>query len=208
MFALAEAGYHFLKIKAERTRKFAHLTTGMLALLFPVMLQSHWSVLLLCFSFFILLQLSLKFNFLKSINDIHRESAGSLAYPVSVYGCYLVFCFFDRQYFYFYLPVLILAISDPLAAIVGKQFIGNEISSEKGEKTIMGSSVFFLSAYMLTFVLLMIFRNEKSMLDIFIYAALIALFATIAEAFTGKGWDNITIPAAVLIGVSVLEYIT
>jgi len=205
LFAIAEAGYYFLKIKPEWTRKFVHLGTGLLALLFPVMLQSHWSVLLLCFSFFILLRLSLKFNFLKSINDIGRKSVGSLAYPVSVYACYLAFCFFDRQYFYFYLPVLILAVSDPLAAIVGKYLTVNKEKSAKVNKTIPGSAAFFASAYMLTFVLFIVFKNDKETLSIIMYSALVAFAATVSESFSSKGWDNITIPASVLICMITLE---
>lgn len=205
LFAFAEAGYYFIKIKPEWTRKFVHIGTGLLALLFPMMLQSHWSVLLLCFSFFILLRLSLKFNFLKSINDIDRQSVGSLAYPVSVFACYLVFCFFDRQYFYFYLPILILAISDPLAALIGKYMAANKEKSVKMDKTIAGSVAFFVSAYILTFVLFIVFKNDKQMVSGFIFSMLIAFVTTLSERFSSKGWDNITIPASVLISVLTLE---
>ena len=52
LFAIAEAGYHFLKIKPEWTRKFVHLGTGLLALLFPVMLKSQWSRIATLFFFF------------------------------------------------------------------------------------------------------------------------------------------------------------
>jgi phytol kinase len=207
LFAIAEFGYHFLKVKPEWTRKFVHLGTGLLALLFPVMLKNHWHVLLLCASFFILLNLSLKFNFLKSINDIPRKSIGSLAFPISVYGCYLAFCFFERHYFYFYLPILILAISDPIAALVGKHVPGNKINFGKKDKTLMGSLAFFLSAAIISFVLIIAFKKYEGTLNFVLYTVLIAFVATIAEAFSSKGWDNITIPASVLATLFVLEYL-
>lgn len=205
LFALAEGGYYFLKIKAEATRKFVHMATGLLTLLFPVMLQSHWSVLLLCFSFFLLLSASFKFNFLNSINGIGRKSVGSLAYPVSVYVCYLVYCFFDRNYFYFYLPILILAISDPLAALAGK--LVKKTKDRKEEKTIAGSIAFFSSAFLLAALLFLIYKNDKKIAEILLCSVVIAALATIAEAFAGKGWDNITIPVSVSIGITVLEYL-
>jgi len=71
----------------------------------------------------------------------------------------------------------------------------------------MGSTAFFISAYILTFVLFIIFKNDKETLNIIMYSALIALLATIAESFSSKGWDNITIPASVLIGISALEFL-
>lgn len=207
LFAIAESGYHFLKIKPEWTRKFVHLGTGLLALLFPVMLTNHRNVLLLCASFFILLQLSVKFNFLKSINDIPRKSVGSLAFPVAVYGCYLAFCFFDRQYFYFYLPILILAISDPIAALVGKHAPGRKIKFGEKNKTFAGSLAFFVSALIISFALTISFKKYEGTLSIVAYSILIALVATITEAFGSKGWDNITIPASVLATLFVLEYL-
>lgn len=205
LFAIAEIGYHVLKIKPEWTRKFVHLGTGLLALLFPVMLKNQWYVLLLCFSFFILLKLSLKFNFLKSINDVPRKSFGSVAFPVSVYGCYLAFCFFERQYFYFYLPILILAICDPIAALVGKHSPGNKIKFREKGKTLIGSLAFFVTALIISFVLIIAFKNYEGTLNIVVYSILIALVATIAEAFSSKGWDNITIPASVLASLYVLK---
>lgn len=207
LFAIAEMGYHFLKIKPEWTRKFVHLGTGLLALFFPVMIKNQWYVLLLCSSFFILLQLSLKFDFLKSINDIPRKSFGSLAFPVSVYGCYLALCFFERQYFYFYLPILILAISDPIASLVGKHAPENEIQFGEKGKTLIGSLAFFVSAFIISFVLIIAFKNYEGTVDMVVYSILIALVATIAEAFSSKGWDNITIPVSVLVTLYILKYL-
>src|SRR5438309_317623 len=94
LFGVAEVLYHFFKVRAEFTRKIVHVGTGLLSLLFPLMLSNHWYVLFLCASFGLILVLSLKFNLLKSINAIDRESVGSLAYPVSVYCSYLAFDYY------------------------------------------------------------------------------------------------------------------
>src|SRR5690606_10018582 len=127
LFGLGELLYHGFKVKVELTRKFVHLGTGLLALLFPVLLDNHWWVLLLCASFAMILICSLRFHLLKSINEIDRKSVGSLAYPVAVYGCYLSYSHQDYQYIYYYLPIMILAISDPLAALCGKNGPGAPI---------------------------------------------------------------------------------
>jgi phytol kinase len=68
LFGLAELLYHYLNVKAELTRKLVHAGTGLLTLLFPVMLNNHWLVLLLCSAFAVILLLSLRFNLLRSIN--------------------------------------------------------------------------------------------------------------------------------------------
>ncbi len=122
LFGTAELLYHKLHVPVELTRKGVHTGTGLLTLLFPVLLHSHWTVLFLCASFGLLLLASIRFHFLPSINAIERESVGSLAYPVAVYGCYLAFLQYDCQYLYFYLPILILTFCDPIAALVGRKW--------------------------------------------------------------------------------------
>lgn len=200
LFAIAEVVYHFFKVKAELTRKLVHVGTGLLTLLFPVMLKNHWLVLLLCSSFALILILSLKFNLLKSINAIDRESVGSIAYPISVYGCYLAFDYFHQQYIYFYLPILILAICDPIAALIGKRWPKGKFKVGEGYKTVMGSGMFFLSACILCLCWL-----SFEGLQLITYSFLIALVSCITEAVSKKGYDNITIPLSVLIGLIIIN---
>lgn len=189
LFAVSEILYHKFNVKAELTRKFVHVVTGLLTLLFPLMLNNHWLVLLLCSSFAVILIISLRFNLLKSINAIDRESVGSIAYPVSVFVCYLAFEYRGYDYNYYYLPVLILAICDPVAALTGKRWPLGKFRIGSGYKTIMGSSMFLLSAFILAVIL------EQPIL----VAIIIAISSTITEAVSARGWDNITIPLGVLI---------
>lgn len=201
LFGLAEMLYHSLKIKAEVTRKIVHIGTGLLTMLFPVMLRNHWFVLLLCASFAIILLLSLQFNLLPSINAINRISYGSLLYPVAVYGCYRAYNYFHNNLIFFYLPVLTMAICDPAAAFFGKRWPFGTFRVNHDTKTIMGSSAFFLSSVGLTLILFYFFSPGnfviRSTLPI---ALLVAAATTAAEALSTKGWDNVTIPvSAVLI---------
>jgi hypothetical protein len=78
LFGLAELGYHVFKYQGENTRKFVHIGTGLLTMLFPLVFEEMIWVVLLCLSFLILLLLSQRFHFLKSINDIDRHSHGSI----------------------------------------------------------------------------------------------------------------------------------
>ncbi|MBC8047138.1 MAG: phosphatidate cytidylyltransferase [Fimbriimonadaceae bacterium] len=202
LFGAAEFLYHFGKIKVEVTRKIVHIGTGLLTLLFPVLLSSHWSVLFLCGSFFIILFCSQKFNFLKSINAIGRKSYGSLSYPVVVYVCFLTWekvntdhILKTTPYLFFYLPILIMAFADPAAAFAGKKFhrgvfkIGNEY------KSLSGSFAFFLVAFIISICFLL---PEYSLIVAMVIAAVIALTSAFTEAVSRNGWDNLSIPLCVL----------
>jgi phytol kinase len=207
LFAIAELLYHKLSVKVEVTRKLVHMVTGLLALLFPIMLGNHWLVLLLSILFAIILFISLRYKLLQSINAIDRDSVGSLAYPLAVYASYLVYDYFHQQYVYFYMPMIVLAICDPVAALSGRRWPLGKYSSAKESKTLMGSTMFFMSAFFLILLLLQLLQSSADVYTKLITALVIALLASIAEAITKKGYDNLAIPAAVIAGLIFIDQI-
>lgn len=199
LFGMAEILYHTFRIKAELTRKFVHVFTGVLTLLFPVFLESHWSVLVLCTSFGVLLLLSLRFGWLSSINAIDRQSSGSLLYPVSVYLCFIFYQHNHYHLMYFYLPMLTLAVCDPLAALAGKRWPLRKFKVTGGHKSLMGCAVFFVSSTVLTLSLYACLENVLPWnSEIFSIVLAVSVCSTVAEALSGNGWDNLSIPLAVM----------
>jgi len=192
MFLTSEILYHKFKVKAEYTRKYTHLATGLLSLLFPVLIENHWFILVLCGSFFIILITSMNLNFLKSINAIDRKTKGSLLYPIIVYGLFLIYKNYNQTVFY-YVPILILAICDPIAGLTGKRWPFGKYTLFGKTKTFLGSSAFFLSA-LITGTSLLIFAAGASFADALSLSFIIAFLTTVAEAFSHGGYDNLTIP--------------
>jgi phytol kinase len=211
LFASAELLYHKLNVRAEFTRKLVHLGTGILTLLFPILLNNHWPVLFLCASFALILFLSLKFNLLKSINAIDRKSHGSISYPISVYFCYLAYDYcssrysnFNGNYIYFYLPILTLAICDPVAALTGKRWPLGKYKIGKDHKSMMGSSMFFLSAFVLSFILMYMLNSKDHLLLTLTSSAILALISCLAEALSPNGLDNLSIPLVSVITLYII----
>jgi len=194
LFGVAECLYHFGRVKAEWTRKIVHIGTGLLTLLFPVVLGSHWQVLFLCASFLVILLASLKFGWLPSINAIDRFSYGSILFPIIVYALFLVFQMVDKGLIVFYLPILILAICDPVAALVGKRFPIGKYQIWGCGKSAAGSMAFLVSALIVTAITVFAFQNVPSGMLLIL---LVPVIATVAEALGVKGMDNFTIPASV-----------
>jgi dolichol kinase len=202
LFGLAEILYHYANVKVELTRKLVHFGTGLLTLLFPVMLNNHWLVLFLCASFALILLVSLRFNLLRSINAIDRVSAGSISYPIAVYVCYLGYDHFNGKYIYFYLPILALAICDPIAALTGKRWPMGKYRIGKDNKTMMGSTMFFISCFLLSLGLLLL-MNDQLDLHTLLLSFSIALTCAVAEAISPRGLDNLSIPFTAL-GIMVI----
>ncbi|TDE16327.1 diacylglycerol/polyprenol kinase family protein [Dyadobacter psychrotolerans] len=198
LFGFAEFLYHKKEVKAEWTRKIVHVGTGIITLLFPVLLHSHWQVLFLCGSFLIILLASLRFKMLPSINNIGRFSYGSILYPIVVYGVYLVYARTEKGLIMFYLPILILAICDPVAALTGRRYPFGIYFIGENKKTISGSLAFFMVCMLITLGTFYTMPWAALEIDSFILlAVLISAVATVSEAIGIKGTDNLTIPASV-----------
>lgn len=196
LFASAEFLYRRMGFKAEVTRKYVHISTGLLTMLFPVLIGDQLLVLLLCGSFFLILLLSMSINILPSINAVDRKTWGSLAYPVIVYLCFLVYMQ-QELLMYFYIPILILALCDPIATIVGKNWPAGRFTIFAQTKTFSGSVAFFMAS-LLTSFLLLISLSELSVFHVIILSLSLATATTFVEAISLNGLDNITIPAVAL----------
>jgi len=206
LFGIAELLYYKTKMKGDDTRKVVHIGTGLLCMLFPVMLHSHWFVLSLCASFAVILYLSIKFNLLRSIHAIERVSHGSLLYPLAVYVCFLVYNHFQNNYLYFYIPLLTMAIADPVAAIFGKRWPYGRFHIFRDTKTLTGCSAFFLTSVIITLLLFHFLSPGKySMGRVFEITIGVAGAATLTEAICVKGLDNLTIPLSVILILTLLH---
>ena len=196
LFGSAEVLYRVFKVRAELTRKYVHMVTGFLTLLFPIWVNDVWLVLALCGSFAVILLASLKWDLLPSINAIDRQSRGSLLYPLVVFICYLSYHHY-QEYQFFYIPILIMAVADPLAALAGKRWPWLPYKVGKETKTMLGSTVFFLAAFVVAFSLFYLLQEKISPFD-FLFSLGLALVATLAEGVSRKGYDNLLIPLSTL----------
>ena len=93
---------------------------------------------------------------------------------------------------------MVLAICDPIAALTGKRWPIGRYKIGKENKTLMGTSMFFVSAFTIVIVFLIPeYGTEKRILIAFS----IAFISAASEALSRKGYDNITIPASVLLSL-------
>ena len=196
LFTTAELLYHKLHVNAELTRKYVHIGTGLLTMLFPTLIGNTWLVLTLCACFLVILLTSMAFNLLPSINAVARKTSGSILYPIVVSGCYLVYEKYG-QFMLYYVPILILALCDPVANMVGRKWPVGEFKTFGKSKTLGGSVSFFVAA-IITSLCLILGLEVYSVREVIIISVSVALATAIAEAFTHRGFDNLTIPVSAL----------
>ena len=214
LFSIAELCYHKLKWHGEHSRKLVHIGTGFLSLLFPVLLTSFWSVFMLCTLFLIILLISLKFNLLRSINDIDRKSYGSILFPIIVcivFYLYKIISFGQsidniEKYNYYYLPILIMALCDPTAAIIGKRWPIGKIKMGNETKTLVGALGFLIMAFILCLIFVPMSLKLQSGLTFWFACIAISIGTCITEFLSKKGFDNFLIPFVAIIILYFCEY--
>lgn len=210
LFGITELMYHRFGVNAEITRKTAHVGSGLISLLFPVYFHSQWWVLLICAIFQLLLVMSSNYGFLKSINAVPRKTYGSIVYPIVVYLVYLIWFYterspndFNNTYIYYYLPILIMALCDPIATLAGKTYPVYKI--RKLDKSIGGSVAFWFASFAISCIF---FLNSTvfGQFDVIWVSIVIATVSTITELYSKKGLDNLFIPVSVILSMYLVEY--
>lgn len=203
LFASAELLRRIFYVKGEYTRKYVHILTGIFTLLFPVLLGSFWSVLLLCSLFAVILLLSKKWNQLRSIHGVKRNTHGSFWYPVAVCLAFFVFQYTGSRLF-FYLPILIMAFADPLAALVGQRFPIKKYSLFKSAKSFGGSLAFFFTAFIIS-VALILYITRTPLASLIVVSFITGIVTAFTEALSTKGSDNISIPVAAILALILFD---
>ena len=149
LIVVAELWRAFRNPPAEWTRKLVHLGGGIICLSIPFFIHSHWVVLVLAAAMALIFIVSKRFGLLQGIHGVDRPSAGTEFYPVVIY---LLFVLCRGVEWKFVICVLVLAVSDSAAALVGKRFGRLRFEVEKECKSVEGSAAFFAVTFAAVFV--------------------------------------------------------
>jgi phytol kinase len=170
--------------------------TGIITLLFPFLLNTIFPVFILCFFFGLIFYISTKAKLFTSDNELEVSASEGLFYIASVLMCF-IFYKVNNNLLCFYLPVLILVMGQPLTTLVGKHWPIGRFIIRYNSKSVSGTFAFFIAAMFISSFLL--FHMTSLNGDVILRKTLIlSTGATIAQALSIKGIDNLAIPLFVL----------
>ncbi len=192
IFILAEFWKYIANPHPEWTRKFVHLSCGIVISFFPWLFTSPWSVLILFFLFGAVMAISRYFKLFPSIYGIKRSSLGDIYYLIA--ALMLFFIAHDQPVLYF-ISMLTLTISDALAAVLGNTYQKNTYTVENHSKSLEGSAVFFFSTFLIVHIPLLLMLKIDPLHSLLV-AIQVALVVTCLEAVCINGFDNVIIPLA------------
>ncbi|HYF03199.1 MAG TPA: hypothetical protein VEC36_07475 [Patescibacteria group bacterium] len=197
IFIIAELWRIYGTPSPEATRKFVHLSGGIVSLSFSYVFTSHWTVLLLGVLFIGIIWGTKKVGLLPSIHGVERKSQGQIYYPVAIYLTFLLCNLLQKPHFYL-ISVSVLAVADTLAALIGVRYGTKKYRVEDEKKSIEGSVIFFLATFIIVHLGLLLL-GDLGRVESVVAAFVIASLVTIFEAVSLGGADNLFIPFGTLL---------
>lgn len=182
-------------INGELKRKLFHVSMGLVMLTFPYIFSSVLSVGILGIIALVILMV-LKHSKLKSIlgtilYSVNRESLGEIFFVVSVFT---IFYLSKGDVILYSVPILILTFADSTAALIGKNYGKNNIAElNEDAKSIEGSFMFFMVAFMATLVPLLLWTTVGRE-ETLIISTIVGFNVALIEMISHTGNDNLLIP--------------
>jgi dolichol kinase len=179
------------KLGAELTRKLAHFATTLVVLLLPALIHRVASAVALALGAAILVATLRRARRLSFLDDVERSHASEYAFIAAV-G--VVFVLARGDALLFRAPILVLGVSDALAAIVGTRWGRHRYVVRGATRSWEGSLAFVASAFAILAATLV--ATGRATPFAFVAIAIVATVVAAVEAITTAGLDNLTIPLA------------
>ena len=191
-------------LRASTTRRLVHTGVGLFVAATPVLFGRPLPVYLLAGAFTVANATARARHWWPGIHAARPESWGTVALPMSVIAALgMTWSIAPDRLFAFQGAYLVLALADPAASWVGERSTRSE--AVPLDATVPGSLTFAGVAFGLS-VLVLGGGTSWGLGTVVGAATGAALIATPVEAVSGRGWDNLFVPVAlVLVWVPVQE---
>jgi len=136
-----------------------------------------------------------RFGFLKSLHGVARRSRGAEYYPLSVF---LAFLMTPGRPWLYLSAVLVLAVGDAFAALIGSRYGVVRYEVEDEQKSLEGSLVFLVIAFLAIHLPTLLLTDLPRPVCV-LAALLVAALVTGFEAISLEGADNLFVPLAVVV---------
>ncbi|MBA3708888.1 MAG: hypothetical protein H0W83_08735 [Planctomycetes bacterium] len=179
----------------EAARKAVHVGMGLMCASFPWVFHDLWPVPLLAAGAVVALALvrwwAPVHQHLGGVLDgVQRVSLGEFYFPIAVAALRWLS---GGRWELFTLPVLVLALADAVAALIGVRYGQSHYTTSEGYKSWEGSLAFFVTAFLAVHVPLLL-GTDLGRAETLLIAATFGLLVMLMEAIAWRGLDNLFIP--------------
>ncbi|MFE1745396.1 diacylglycerol/polyprenol kinase family protein [Coleofasciculus sp. H7-2] len=188
---LAEGLHRYTSTEPEKVRKVVHIGTGNVILLAWWLNLPAWVGITASILASAVALLSYKFPILPGINSVGRKSLGTFFYALSI-GILIGWFWPLNQPQYAALGILVMTWGDGLAALIGQRFGKHPYEFWGIHKSWEGSLTMFLVSYGVSSLIFL--GVQGNIWQTWVVPLLVAFLATVLEAFSWFGIDNLTVP--------------
>ncbi len=169
--------------------------TGLIIVGVALFIEKPVPIVLIAIFFAAFNYITIKTRFIKGLSS-RKHSLGTVFYPLGV--VLLIMITWESYRILFVISVLILAVADALAAIVGENIRKPHTFSIWGDsKSLEGSVAMFLSAFLIIYAVVSIGLSNgtiaQPVLAVWILSFVSAFYITVSEAISIKGSDNVNV---------------
>lgn len=189
----------FKNVSGEVSRKIIHVVTGVTCLTFPFIFTSYISVIIVSsiamIGLFLLKNVkNIRNTFGDGLFSIERKSFGDLYLALAVGILFTTYKVTNAHLVTYLIPILTLTFADSVAALVGVNYGKKKISSvNEDTKSIEGSFIFFVVAFMCTLVPLQLMTNVGRA-EVLVISFFVGVLAAMIEMIGHDGNDNLLLP--------------
>ena len=185
-------------MSGENTRQFVHVGVGLLVTCSPFLFASPLQPAVLAGIFIVLNAVAIKGDQMKGMHTTERFSLGTVFFPLSF--LILILLYWKSSPAILIIGMLIMALSDPLASIIGnrsknpKQFV-----FWQDTKSIAGSLAVFISAFIIVLIILPILKQLEGgaslpIISLLLIGFAVSVVAVLGESISFAGSDNLSVP--------------
>jgi len=179
----------------EMVRKLFHLMGGLFGLSLPWLFQQMAQVLALAAAITVLFVALRAVPALRAgpgqvLAGVKRKTVGEFCFIASF--CLLFWLARGNKLLYG-VPLMVLAVADTFAALVGAAYGKYRFRTRRGRKSMEGMAAFFLAAFFCVHIPVLLF-TDTTRLESLLIAVNLALMVMMAEAAAWWGLDNLIIP--------------
>ena len=178
---------------AEFTRKFIHIAVGMWAYGTVLLFEHRAFAAIPPLAFVAINGFSYWQGTFKAMETGEKENLGTIYFPISF--AVLIWLFWGRPHL-LVASLMPMTWGDALAAVLGRRFGRRRYTILGSARSLEGSAAMFLAGWAATLVPLLLLAPTPLSLGAAVgIAAATALGATVIEALSPWGVDNLTVPA-------------
>lgn len=188
-------------ISSSFAMKFLHISSGIFIPFVPLYVDSYFAMILVGIFFTILNLFLIKKKLIKELDATEQPNLGMLYFPFAFLILVLIFWQINKYIISF--AFFIFALSDAMAAILGKSIkFKNPFIVHDEPKTIVGAIGSFITAFIVFFFLQILFFNKFNFIsytkfELLFIATLVSINASIIELISTRGSDNLYVPISI-----------